>query len=89
VTEPERLGQSSHPIITHAQAYSSGQEQHTLTPVLLKSHDQMRKVAGDERILHSVAITADSGFHSEAIYKVGIDAYIADNSSPHVRCSST
>ena len=64
-------------------AYGSGQEQHTFTRVLLKIHDKMRKVAGDKRILQSVAITADSGFHSEAnmkaIYTMGVDCYIADN----------
>jgi len=74
---------SKHQIIIHAEAYGSGQEQHTLTPVLLKIDDQMKKVTGDERILQTVTITADSGFHSEAnmkaIYTMGVDGYIADN----------
>ena len=74
---------SKHQIIVHAQAYGSGQEQHTLTPMLLKIRERMQRVSGDRRILQTARITADSGFHSEAnmkaLYQMGIDGYIADN----------
>jgi len=73
-----------HQIIIDAQAFGSGQEQHTLKPVLEVITDRYRRLGIKDDIYKSGAIvTADTGFANEAnmqyLHEQKIDAYIPDN----------
>ncbi len=73
-----------HQIIVDAQAFGSGQEQHTLQPVIEAIAERLKRLGIREDIYDSGAIvTADTGFANEAnmqyLHAKNIDAYIPDN----------
>lgn len=72
-----------HQVIVDAQAFGSGQEHHTLKPVI-ESIEARYQVKGCEDIYQeNIVITADTGFANEAnmkyVHERGINAYIPDN----------
>lgn len=73
-----------HQVIVDAQAFGSGQEHHTLTPVLetIKARYQTLGLS-DDIYKDNVIVTADTGFANESnmkyLYEQGINAYIPDN----------
>jgi transposase len=73
-----------HQIIVDAQVFGSGQEQHTLQPVLESIQARFKRLAISEDILKAqTIITADTGFANEAnnvyLHDNDINAYIPDN----------
>ncbi len=73
---------SKHQVIMHGEAYGHGAEQSTLIPTV-KAIDAQCRWLGHSNIFKTARITADSGFHSrenlEALSRLNVDAYIADN----------
>ena len=73
-----------HQVIVDAQAFGSGQEHHTLKPVLetIKARYQRLGLSGDI-YQDNVIVTADTGFANEAnmkyLHEEGINGYIPDN----------
>jgi transposase len=73
-----------HQIIVDAQAFGSGQEHHTLKPVLDAVKRRYQKIGLSENIYkEGVVVTADTGFANEAnmryLHDEGINGYIPDN----------
>lgn len=73
-----------HQIIIDAQAIGSGQEQHTLQPVIENIKDRYRRLKISEDITASgTIVTADTGFANEAnmkyLHENNINGYIPDN----------
>ena len=73
-----------HQVIVDAQAFGSGQEQHTLQPVIEKIDDRFKRLGISEGIYaEGTIITADTGFANEAnmkyLHENEINAYIPDN----------
>ena len=73
-----------HQVVIEAQAFGSGQEQHTLELVLSEVADRYNRLRINENIYaDGTIITADTGFANEANMKYlkekGINAYIPDN----------
>jgi len=73
-----------HQVIIDAQAFGSGQEQHTLQPVLASIKARYKRLGLHEDIYSAGAvITADTGFANEAnmkyLHEEEINAYIPDN----------
>jgi len=73
-----------HQIIVDAQAFGSGQEHHTLKPVLEAVKQRYQKLGLSENIYQDdVIVTADTGFANEAnmryLHEQGINGYIPDN----------
>lgn len=73
----------AHQIIIDAQAFGSGQEHHTLEPVLEGVQDRYQCTGINDNILAQTTVTADTGFANEAnmqyLHENEIDAYIPDN----------
>lgn len=74
---------SKHQVIVHAEAFGEAQEHDLLKPMVEGVEENFKVIGKQNHILEKVAVTADSGFHSEAnmkmLAKEKIDAYIADN----------
>jgi len=73
-----------HQVIIDAQAFGSGQEQHTLQPVVESIKDKYQRLGISENIYQNdTIVTADTGFANEANMKYlnenDINAYIPDN----------
>lgn len=73
-----------HQIIVDAQAFGSGQEHHTLTPVLEKIKARYQQLGLSEDIYKdNVIVTADTGFANESnmtyLHEQGINGYVPDN----------
>lgn len=73
-----------HQVIVDAQAFGSGQEHHTLKPVLEKIKTRFRQLNISDNVYDDgVIVTADTGFANEAnmkhVHEAGINAYIPDN----------
>lgn len=73
-----------HQIIIDAQAFGSGQEQHTLQPVLASIKARYKRLGFSANIYESgVIVTADTGFATEAnmqyLHENKINGYIPDN----------
>jgi len=73
-----------HQVIIDAQAFGSGQEHHTLKPVLQSIKGRYQTLGISEDIYgDEVIVTADTGFANEAnmqyVHEAGINAYIPDN----------
>ncbi|MGO4893536.1 transposase [Flavobacterium sp. W21_SRS_FM6] len=73
-----------HQVIVDAQVFGSGQEQHTLQPVLESIKARFQRLAISEDILKAqTIITADTGFANELnnayLHDNDINAYIPDN----------
>lgn len=70
-----------HQVVVHAQAYGEAQEHGLLIPMLEGVREHLRRL-GAQDVLEQVAVTADSGFHSEAnvkyLFDTGVDGYLAD-----------
>ncbi len=74
---------AKHQVVVHAEAFGEAQEHDLLKPMVEGVKENFKVVGKQSHILEKVAVTADSGFHSEANMKMlaeeKIDAYIADN----------
>lgn len=73
-----------HQIIIDAQVFGSGQEQHTLQPILETIEDRYRRLGFSQNIYQSdIIVTADTGFanedNMEYLIKNKINGYIPDN----------
>ena len=73
-----------HQIIVDAQAFGSGQEHHTLKPVIDAVKARYQELGISENIVQSgVVVTADTGFANEQnmryLHDEGINGYIPDN----------
>ncbi len=73
-----------HQVIVDAQAFGSGQEQHTLEPVIDALAERYNRLGIHEDIYQSDAVvTADTGFANEEnmqyLKEKGVNAYIPDN----------
>ncbi len=73
-----------HQIIIDAQVFGSGQEQHTLQPVLEAIEDRYQRLGFSEHLYHNdIIVTADTGFANEDnmkyLIKNKINGYIPDN----------
>lgn len=73
-----------HQIIIDAQAFGSGQEQHTLKPVMETIKDRYSRLGISQNIYQDgIVVTADTGFANEAnnqyLHENNINAYIPDN----------
>jgi transposase len=73
-----------HQIIIDAQVFGSGQEQHTLQPVLEAIDDRYQRLGFSENIYQDdIIVTADTGFANEDnmkyLIKNKINGYIPDN----------
>ena len=73
-----------HQVVIDAQAFGSGQEQHTLELVLNELDERYNRLRISEHIFEEeTVVTADTGFANEANMKYlkekGINAYIPDN----------
>jgi transposase len=76
--------EKKHQIIVDAQAFGSGQEHHTLEPVLETIKARYQKLGiSDDVYEEGTIVTADTGFANEAnmkyLHEAGINAYIPDN----------
>ena len=54
-------------IVVHAEAHGSGYEGHLLAPLLVATRETFSTIASGKDILSRVKVTADSGFHSNAV----------------------
>lgn len=73
-----------HQIIIDAQVFGSGQEQHTLQPVLEAIEDRYQRLGFSQNIYQdNIIVTADTGFANEGnmkyLIKNEINGYIPDN----------
>ena len=73
-----------HQIIIDAQAFGSGQEQHTLTPILESIKDRYARLGISENLYEGgIIVTADTGFANESnmeyLHNNDINAIIPDN----------
>jgi len=73
-----------HQVIVDAQAFGSGQEHHTLKPVVNAIKERYQKIGISENIYQEgIVVTADTGFANEQnmryLYEEGINGYIPDN----------
>ena len=73
-----------HQIIIDAQVFGSGQEQHTLQPVLEAIEERYQRLGFSENIYDDdIIVTADTGFANEDnmtyLIKNKINGYIPDN----------
>jgi hypothetical protein len=68
-----------HQVIVHAQAFGMGQEQATLIPMV----EGIKSFFGNDIFKPSLALTADTGFSSEAtmqyLFNENINAVVPDN----------
>lgn len=69
-------------IVVHAEAVGSGYEGHLLAPLLEATRKTFGAIEPGEDVLAKAKVTADSGFHSQAVLaaveRTGANAYIAD-----------
>lgn len=74
---------AKHQVIVHAEAFGEAQEHDLLKPMVEGVRENFKVIGKQSNILEKVAVTADSGFHSEKnmemLAEEKIDAYIADN----------
>jgi len=73
-----------HQIIIDAQAFGSGQEQHTLTPILESIQDRYARLGISENLYEDdIIVTADTGFANESnmayLHANNINGVIPDN----------
>nr|WP_284215726.1 transposase [Agaribacter marinus] len=73
-----------HQVIVDAQVFGSGQEQHTLKPILDTIQSRYKRLGISDDILgEQTIVTADTGFASESnmayLHEPNINAYIPDN----------
>ncbi len=73
-----------HQIIIDAHVFGSGQEQHTLQPILTTIKDRYQRLGLSDHIYkEKIIVTADTGFANEAnmkyLHQANINAYIPDN----------
>ena len=73
---------AKHQIVVHARAFGEAQEHALLQPMLEGTRSVFRQF-GERDVLKHAAVSADSGFHTEAnakyLFEQGIDGYLADN----------
>jgi len=74
---------AKHQIIVHAEAFGEAQEHDLLKPMVQGMRENFKVIGKESNILEKAALTADSGFHTEANMKMldeeKIDGYMADN----------
>jgi len=73
-----------HQIIIDAQAFGSGQEKHTLKPIIEKVNERYKRLnMSDDIYASNVIVTADTGFANEEnmkyLHENNINAYIPEN----------
>jgi transposase len=70
-------------VVVHAQAYGEAQEHALLLPMLEGTRREFEALGEIGDVLKKAAISADSGFHTEAnakyLFEQGIDGYLADH----------
>lgn len=73
---------SLHQVVLAAEAFGQAQEHGLLAPMIEQTQRALQQMGRDERSIQQTAITADSGYHSEATLQFIADnqlnAYIAD-----------
>lgn len=74
---------AKHQIVVHAEAFGEAQEHDLLLPMVEGTRDNFQTIGQEDDVFEQAALTADSGFHTEAnieaLFEQKIDAYIADN----------
>jgi len=74
---------AKHQVVVHAQAYGEAQEHALLVPMLEGTRETFQAIGEKSDVLKNAAISADSGFHTEAnvkyLFDSGIDGYVADH----------
>ncbi len=74
---------SKHQVVVHAEAFGEAQEHELLKPMVEGIRENFKVIGKQSNILEKVAVTADSGFHTEVNVRMlaeqKIDGYIADN----------
>lgn len=77
------VADSGHQVIVHAKAYGEAQEHGLLIPMLEGTRENFAALGEKQDVLKGVAVSVDSGFHTEAnvkyLFESGIDGYLADN----------
>jgi transposase len=70
-------------VVVHAEAYGEAQEHALLVPMLEGTRRRFEAIGEKSDVLKKAAISADSGFHTEAnvkyLFESGIDGYVADH----------
>lgn len=70
-------------VVVHAEAYGEAQEHALLVPMLEGTRRSFEALGRKVDVLKKAAISADSGFHTEAnakyLFEQGIDGYLADH----------
>jgi transposase len=74
---------AKHQVVVHAQAFGEPQEHALLVPMLEGTRRAFQAIGEKRDVLKTVAISADSGFHTEQnakyLFEQGIDGYLADH----------
>lgn len=74
---------AKHQVIVHAETFGEAQEHDLFQPMVEGIRENFNVIGQQSNILEKVAVTADSGFHTEANVRMlaeqKIDGYIADN----------
>ena len=74
---------AKHQVVVHAAAYGEAQEHDLLLPMVAATRENFQVIASEEDVFGCAALSADSGFHTDAnikaLFDQKIDAYIADN----------
>jgi len=73
-----------HQVVTDAQVFGSGPEQHTLNPIIEAIRERFERLdIPADFSPNGIIITADTGFSSESnmeiLYEEGLNAYVPDN----------
>lgn len=73
---------SLHQVVLAAEAFGQGQEHGLLPPMIEQTQQALKQIGREASAIQATAITADSGYHSEAtlqfIAEHELNAYIAD-----------
>ena len=77
-----------HQIVTDAQVFGSGPEQHTLKPIVEAIRERFERLdIPADFSSEGIIITADTGFASEGnmeyLHEDGLNAYVPDNHNAH------
>ena len=74
---------AKHQIVVHAEAFGEAQEHDLLQPMIAETRANFQAIDKARDVFRYAAVTADSGFHSEAnlkaLFDQKIDGYVADH----------
>jgi len=74
---------AKHQIVVHAEAFGEAQEHDLLQPMIAETRANFQAIGKERDVFQYAAVTADSGFHSEAnlqaLFEQKIDGYVADH----------